>query len=231
MRVAVLAASLYAICFAQPVLADNPASPVAPSSQRIKGKIETYDPASRTLSVTTSGKKTVSITLEPDLRVIYDAKRTLNDIKAGDFIGSATIRSADGKLRAQEVHIFPDSMRGAGEGQYATNDANPNRAMTNATVAQVTSVAANKGSITLSYRGGAPAADGSCTGRAGSGTGCTGEAEIQIVPGVPIIALVVGDESLLVPGAAVSISAVSAAGGGLASSRLTVEKDGVRPIL
>ena len=110
---------------------------VAPSAQRIKGKIDAYDPATRTLSVTTSDKKSVSVTLEPDLRVIYDAKRTLNDIKAGDFIGSATLKTADGKLRAQEVHVFPDSMRGAGEGQYATSDANPNRAMTNATVAEV----------------------------------------------------------------------------------------------
>ncbi len=55
--------------------------------------------------------------------------------------------------------------------------------------------------------------------------------EVQIVPGVPIIALVVGDESLLVPGAAISLSVVSAADGTLASSRLTVEKDGVKPIL
>lgn len=214
-----------------PALADSNTASMAPSSQRIKGKIDAYDPVARTLSVTTGDKKAVSVTLEPDLRVIYDAKRTLNDIKVGDFIGSATLKAADGKLRAQEVHIFPDTMRRAGEGQYATSDTSPNRTMTNATVAEVQSVAANKGSIKLTYRGGAAATDGSCTGRAGSGAGCTGEVEIQIVPGVPIIALVVGDESLLVPGAVVSLSVVSKADGALASSRLTVEKDGVKPIL
>lgn len=231
MRIAIAALGLCTVSLISPALADGNTASVAPPSQRIKGKIEAYDPIARSLSVTISTKKAVSVMLEPDLRVIYDAKRTLNDIKTGDFIGSATIRSADGTLRAQEVHIFPDSMRGAGEGQYATSDANPNRAMTNATVAQVTSVAANKGSIKLTYRGGVANADGSCTGRAGNAAGCTGEAEIQVVPGVPIIALVVGDESLLVPGAAVSLSAVSRADGALASSRLTVEKDGVRPIL
>lgn len=230
-RIAGLVLGLGAALLILPAWADSSPTPLAPSAQRIKGKIGAYDPATRALSVTTSDKKSVSITLEPDLRVIYDAKRTLNDIKAGDFIGTATLRTADGKLRAQEVHVFPNSMRGAGEGQYATSEANPGRAMTNATVAEVNSVAANKGSIRLTYRGSVTAADGSCTGRAGSGAGCTGESEVQIVPGVPIIALVVGDESLLVPGAAVSLSVISTAAGALASSRLTVEKDGVKPIL
>lgn len=231
MHVVSLALGLGAALLIVPALADSITPSLAPSSQRIKGKIDAYDPVARALSVTTSDKKSVSVTLEPDLRVIYDARRTLNDIKAGDFIGSATLKAADGKLRAQEVHIFPDTMRGAGEGQYATSDTNPSRAMTNATVAEVQSVAANRGSIKLTYRGGATAPDGSCTGRAGSGAGCTGETEIQIVPGVPIIALVMGDESLLVPGAAVSLSVISTTDGALASSRLTVEKDGVKPIL
>jgi hypothetical protein len=219
------------VCVALPVLpafADAPS--LAPSSQRIRGKIDAYDPVARMLNVTTSDRKTMSVTLEPDVRVIYDVKRTLNDIKAGDFIGAATLKAADGKLRAQEVHIFPDSMRGAGEGQIPVGDANPSRFMTNATVAEVASVAANKGTIRIGYRGGSVAADGTCIGRAGSGAGCTGEAEIQVVPGIPIIALMTGDESLLVPGAAVSLNVVSAEGG-LKSSRLAVEKDGVKPIL
>ena len=230
MRTAVLALGFGTALLGLRAAADATAPSLAPSSQRIKGKIDGYDPVARALSVTTNDKKSMSITLEPDLRVIYDVRRTLNDIKAGDFIGTATLRSRDGKLRAQEVHLFPDVMRGAGEG-FTPNDASPGRAMTNATVAEVQSVAANKGTIRLTYRGGAVAPDGSCTGRAGSGAGCTGEAEVQIVPGVPIIGLMVGDESLLVAGAAVSLSVVSTADGALASSRLTVEKDGVKPIL
>jgi hypothetical protein len=214
-----------------PASADSNTGSVVAPAQRIKGKIDAFDPVGRTLSVTTGDKKSVTIVLEPDLRVIYDAKRALGDIKPGDFVGTATLKGADGKLRAQEVHVFPSSMHGAGEGQYATSDANPNRAMTNATVAEVQSIAANKGSIRLTYRGNMTAADGSCTGRAGGDAGCTGEAEVQVVPGVPIIALVIGDESLLVPGAAVSLSVVSRGDGTLVSSRLTVEKDGVKPIL
>jgi hypothetical protein len=216
---------------ALPALADNPAPSVAPTAQRIRGKIEAYDPATRMLNITTIDKKPILVALEPDVRVIYDARLKLTDIKQGDFIGSTTLRMADGKLRAQEVHVFPDAMRGAGEGQYPASDANPNRLLTNATVAEVASVAANKGSIKLTYRGAAAAADGTCSGRAASGAGCTGSAEIVIVPGIPVIAIMLGDESLLVPGAAVSVSAMSAAGGTFQSSRLTVEKDGVKPIL
>jgi hypothetical protein len=162
--------------------------------------------------------------------VIYDARLKLTDLKTGDFIGSTTLKSSDGKLRAQEVHVFPDSMRGAGEGQYPIGEASPNRLMTNATVAQVTAAAANRGTITLNFRGAAAAADGSCTGRAASG-GCTGNAEIIVAPGIPVIGIIVGDESLLVPGMAVSVSAMTGADGTLQSSRLTVEKDGMKPIL
>jgi hypothetical protein len=229
MRSASLAALLTA-AIALPALADAPAPSVAPAAQRVRGKIEAYNPDTRTLSVATSTKTTVAVTLEPDLRVIYDARLKLTDLKTGDFIGSTTLKSSDGKLRAQEVHVFPDSMRGAGEGQYPANEANPNRLVTNATVSQVAAAAANRGTITLNFRGATAAADGSCTGRAAAG-GCTGNAEIIVAPGIPVIGIMMGDESLLVPGAAVSVSAMTGADGMLQSSRLTVEKDGVKPIL
>ncbi len=214
-----------------PALADNPAPSVAPAAQRIRGKIDAYDPATRMLNITTTDKKPVLITLEPDLRVIYNARLKLADIKPGNFVGSTTLKTADGTLRAQEVHVFPDTMRGAGEGQYAASDANPGRLMTNATVAEVAATAANKGTITLNYRGATAAADGSCTGRASAATGCTGKATIVVAPGIPIIGLMVGDESLLLPGMSVSVSAMPSSGGMLQSSRLSVEKDGVKPIL
>lgn len=229
MRFVCLVAVLSAVAF--PALADNPAPSVAPTAQRVRGKIEAYDPATRMLNVTTTDKKPMLIALQPDVRVIYDARLKLTDIKQGDFIGSTTLKTSDGKLRAQEVHVFPASMRGAGEGQYVTSDATPNRLMTNATVAQVTAVAANRGTIALNFRGAAAAADGTCSGRAGTGAGCTGNAEILIAPGIPIIGVIMGDESLLLPGMAVSVSAMPGSNGTLESSRLTVEKDGVKPIL
>jgi hypothetical protein len=230
MRPVYLAAFLAAASIL-PAFADNPAPSVAPTAQRIRGKIEAYDPATRMLSITTLDKKPALITLEPDLRVIYNTRLRLADIKPGNFIGVTTLKAADGTLRAQEVHVFPDAMRGAGEGQYAASDANPNRLMTNATVAEVAATAGNKGTITLNYRGAVAAADDSCTGRASADTGCTGKATVFVAPGIPIIGLMVGDDSLLVPGMSVSVSAMPSSGGILQSSRLSVEKDGVKPIL
>src|SRR6185312_627569 len=203
-----------------------------PAPQRIKGTIEAFDPIARTLSIV-SGKKDVSVTLTPNLRVITNQRRKVADIKAGDFIGAAALKGADGRLRAQQVNVFPEELRGMGEGQYPMGDAASNRLMTNATVAEVTSVAANNGTLKVSYRGAAADDKGVCSGHANQAgaAGCTGDAEIVVAPGIPIIALMLGDESLLVPGAAVSVIATKAADGSLQATRLTVEKDGVKPIL
>ncbi|MBV9991725.1 MAG: hypothetical protein JOZ72_10565 [Alphaproteobacteria bacterium] len=201
-------------------------------SQRIRGTIGTFDPVARTLSIVI-GKKDVSVTLAANARVITNQRRKVADIKPGDFIGAAALKGSDGKLRAQQINVFPDALRGMGEGQYPMGDASSNRLMTNATVAQVTSVAANNGTLKVSYRGAAADDKGVCGGHANAAgaAGCTGDAEIVVAPGIPIIALMLGDESLLVPGAAVSVVATPSADGTLQATRLTVEKDGVKPIL
>lgn len=228
MRFHALAAALL---FLTPAWAGDAPAPAA-ASQRIKGVIDVFDPVARTLSLT-SGKKAVLVTLQANLRVITNQKRKVADIKAGDFIGAAALKGSDGRLRAQQVNIFPEELRGMGEGQYPMGEASSNRLMTNATVAEVTSVAANNGTVKVSYRGATAGSDGSCGGRASAagGAGCTGNAEIVVAPGIPVIALMLGDESLLVPGAAVSLIVSTGADGSLIATRLTVEKDGVKPIL
>ncbi len=218
---------------AAPALADPTPPPATAAPQRIRGTIDAFDPVARTLSVT-SGKKSLTIALQSHLRVITNQKRKVADIKPGDFIGATALRSADGRLRAQQVNVFPEELRGIGEGQYPTGGDASNRLMTNATVAGVTSVAPNNGTLKVSYRGAQAAPDGACSGRANAaaeGAGCTGEAEIVVAPGVPVIALMLGDESLLVPGAAVSLVVNTAGDGSMVATRVTVEKDGVKPIL
>jgi hypothetical protein len=228
--------ALAALLWITPAVAEDAAPPApvpaAPAPQRIKGTIQAFDPATRVLAIT-SGKKALTVTLQTNLRVITNQRRKVADIKAGDFIGAAALKGADGRLRAQQINIFPEELRGMGEGQYPMGDASANRLMTNATVAEVTSVAANNGTVKVNYRGAAAAADGSCGGHASAaqGTGCSGEAEIAVGPGIPVIALMLGDESLLVPGAAVSLIVNKAGDGTLTATRVTVEKDGVKPIL
>ena len=115
--------------------------------------------------------------MAPDFAVSGVVKRSLSDIKAGDYIASTSVREPDGKLRALEVHFLPP---GADEGQFAW-DLAPDSLMTNATVAGV--AAAPQGQVLrVTYKG--------------------QEAEITVPPDVPVVAFVPGDISLVKPGAA-----------------------------
>jgi hypothetical protein len=197
-----------------------PAATPAPEQIRIRGIVTSFNAPA--LVVTTEEGDTVSITVPADLRIMANAKATLADIRPGDFVGSAADKGADGKLRAEEVHIFPDAMRGSGEGHRPMGP-DPNRSMTNGTVTAAPgdpeartmtngTVSAATGdssrTITIEYNGGVQ--------------------EIEVGPDVPIITLVIGDASLLKPGAAVALVAVQK-DGGLVATRLTAEKDGVKP--
>ncbi|HEX4862280.1 MAG TPA: hypothetical protein VFV07_13665 [Rhizomicrobium sp.] len=239
MRKSGIAAALAAALAASSALAETAApqataSTTAPAPQRVRGTIEAYDPVSRMLTVTTGKTKTATVTLPANLRIVYDQRRKVADIKQGDFIGAAALKGADGKLRAQQVAVFPEELRGMGEGQYPMGDPASNRLMTNATVSGVAAAAPNNGTVSVTYRGAEAGADGVCGGHASAAAGaggCSGDAQIVIAPGIPVIALMLGDETLLVPGAAVSVTAGATPEGTLQATRLTVEKDGVKPIL
>ncbi len=238
MRRLKLAVSLFVALLALPALADPTPPPGAPPGappppQRMKGTIAAYDQATQMLSLTTADHKSVSIGLRPNTRVLYDQRRKLADIKAGEFVGVGALKGADGKLRAQQVVVFPDAMRGMGEGQYPMGDPTANRLMTNASVVEVAGAAAAAGSLKLNYKGAVASPDGTCSGHAGApgAAGCTGSADIAVAKGIPIIGMVVGDMSLLVPGAAISLLVITQPDGTLMSPALTVEKDGVKPLL
>ena len=118
------------------------------------------------------------------------------------------MEGADGKLHAQEVHIFPDAMRGTGEGHRPMGA--PKQSMTNATVAVV--VTAPQGRVLqMRYKG--------------------GEQSIVVDPGTRIVELIPGDRSLLKPGAAVSVFVNKAEDGTLTARSIQAEKDGVKPLM
>ena len=203
-----------------PNAAASPAPAPPPAQSRIRAIVVSF--SAPTLTVKTDAGDTVALTVPTDLRIMANATATLADIKPGDFVGSAADKGPDGKLHAEEVHIFPEAMRGTGEGHRPMGP-DPNRSMTNGTVSAAPpdpdartmtngTVSAASGdssrTITIQYDGGVQ--------------------EIEVGPDVPIITLVVGDASLLKPGAEVSIVAVQK-DGGLVATRLTAEKDGVKP--
>lgn len=177
----------------------------APMPDRVGGTVETF--AGDMLTMKTGDGRTETVRIPPTVNVTALENRKLSDIKAGDYVGSAAVQGADGKLHAQEVHIFAESMRGAGEGHRPMSGAS--RSMTNATVTTV--IADPKGqTLRLTYKG--------------------GEQDIEVGPEARIVAIIPGDRSLLKPGAAVSVFVVKGADGSLSARGVQAEKDGVKPL-
>jgi hypothetical protein len=215
MKLNLLRASFLIAVVAIPGLAQNPGSGQA---ARILGTVVSFN--GQILSVKSPDSQTVSISIPADLKVMANAKATLADIKPGDFVGSAADKGPDGKLHAEEVHIFPESMRGTGEGHRPMGP-DPNRTMTNGAV---TSMGPEDRTMT----------NGTVSG-VSSGSSRTmilkykdGEQVIEVSPETPIVTRVPGDRNLLKPGAAVLVLAVEKEGG-LVATGVTAEKDGVKP--
>jgi hypothetical protein len=185
-----------------PALAQNSAGTPA----RVRGTVATLD--GLTLVVDARGGGQVSIMLSADTPVRGIVKASLADIKENSFVGIAAKTGPGGKLEAEEVVVFPEAARGAGEGHYDW-DLTPGDSMTNATVMQVAQVESNR-LLKLRYKG--------------------GDAEIEIAPGVPIVSFVPGDKSLLKPGAAVFLRVLKKPDGSVVpAGPVIAEKDGVKP--
>jgi len=195
-------ATLFIAFIAMPALAQAPAEG---TRQRVVGTVDKLD--SNNLMVKANDGQPVTVVLDDNAVVFGVEKRTLADIKPGDYLASGGVKGTDGKIHAVEVRIFPETLRGTGEGQRAW-DAKPDGAMTNATVGTV-SQSPQGGVIHVKYK--------------------EGESEFTVGPEVPIVAYVAGDRSLLKPGAAIFTVAQKKPDGTLTTGRVTAEKNGVKP--
>jgi hypothetical protein len=172
---------------------------------RIRGTVENLD--GQSLTAKSRDGQQLTITLAPNFAVSYLVKESLADIKAGDYIASTSTKGTDGKNHAVEVRIFPEALRGLGEGQYAW-DLTPDSTMTNATVSGITGAPQGQ-TLKVNYKG--------------------NESEIVVDPDTPVLGYGAGDASLLKPGAAIFIVALKKPDGTLSAGRVTAEKDGVKP--
>ena len=159
-----------------------------------------------------------TVALPDTLRISVRAPVALNRIRQGDFVGTTAASQPDGTLRASEVHIFPESMRGTGEGHRPMASA-PGSTMTNATVSSVSGRRTTT-NATVASRDAGDAALSLKLAYPG------GEQTVVVPPGVPVMAIEIGDRGSLVPGAHVTVSASRDASGRLSASRITVTKDG-----
>jgi len=171
-----------------------------PSTVRIRGTVEQVDGA--TMTVKSREGETLKVKLADDGKVVALAPATLADIKPGSFVGSTAMPEDNGHWRAIEVHIFPEAMRGTGEGDRPY-DYKPKSTMTGA-------VEKSQGStMTLKFK--------------------DGEKTIDVVPETVIVTYMPGDKSELKPGAKIYVPAATRqADGTLATARVNVGR-GVAP--
>ena len=100
----------------------------AQETVRVRGTIERIDGPVYVVKSRDGSEVKLTVTDNPLFVAIVPA--TMADIKPGMFVGSAGMMEADGTQKAIEVHIFPESMRGTGEGHYDW-DLMPKSKMTN----------------------------------------------------------------------------------------------------
>lgn len=124
--------------------------PAQTTPVRVRGTVQKIE--NSVLTVKARDGKLVSIRLADVYAVNGVAKAKLEDVAAGKFIGVTTLGERNGELIALEVHIFPENMRGTGEGHYDW-DLKPNSKMTNANVADVVGIGKDR-VLTVRYKGG-----------------------------------------------------------------------------
>jgi hypothetical protein len=176
-----------------------------PTPTRVRGTIEGVN--GDVLAVKSRGGEDVKLHMTSDIRVVGITKIALSDIKVGSFIGTTTVPGPDGVQNAVEVHVFPEDMRGTGEGSRPY-DLRPNSSMTNATVAD--SVIGNDGhTLLIKYRG--------------------GEKKVQVSPETPVVTYVAADKSDLKAGAKVIAFMKKLPDGSFETNRVSVGRDGLTP--
>jgi hypothetical protein len=195
------AASLGLIFLATPTLAQE--------NVRLRGTLERVDGQTFIVKTRDGQEAKVNVTDKPLFVAIV--KSTVADIKPGMFVGSTGMPQADGTQHAIEVHIFPESMRGTGEGHYDW-DLKPQSKMTNASVQSVDpTIGGLEGqTLTVKYK--------------------DGEKKLMITPETAVVTYVIGDRSDLKPGTRVFVGAAQKqADGTLLTPRITYGKDGLIP--
>jgi hypothetical protein len=185
------------------------AAPVAWAQEsppiRVRGTIERIDGPIYVVKARDGAELKVTLADKPQIAGVANAP--FSDIKQGSFVGIAAMPQADGSQSALEVLIFPEAMRGTGEGHYPW-DLRPNSTMTNANVEQIVTAVEGQ-TLTVKYK--------------------DGEKKIFVPANTPIVTYVPGDKSDLKPGAKVFIVAAKQPDGTLQGRAWRVGRDGVTP--
>ena len=179
----------------------------AQETVRVRGTIDRVD--GDTYVVKARDGAELKLKLAPNAQVVALIKASLGDIKQGSYIGVAGMPQPDGSQKALEVHIFPEAMRGVGDGHRGW-DLQPSSTMTNGSVEQ-TAGSSDGQTLTLKYK--------------------DGEKKIVVPPGIPIVVYTPGEVSELKAGARIFVSAANKQPDGtLVTPRVNVGRDVAPPM-
>jgi len=192
------AAGFALICIALPASAQE--------TVRVRGTIERVEGPVYVVKNRDGVELKLTVTDNPLFVAIV--KSTMADIKPGMFVGSTGMSQPDGSQKAIEVHIFPESMRGTGEGHYDW-DLKPQTKMTNANVEQT--VAGVDGQmLSVKYK--------------------DGEKKLLVTPETAVVTYVTGNKDDLKPGTRIFVAAAKKQPDGTVQTpRITYGKDGLVP--
>jgi hypothetical protein len=172
---------------------------------RVRGSVVSLEGTK--LVVHAKDGKDITVTLNDNFAALAVVKSSMADIKEGTFIGTATVTQPDSTLRSMEVVVFPDKMRGTGEGHYPW-DLGSNSMMTNATVSNAVKGVEGQ-TITVTYKG--------------------GEKKIDVPANVPVVTIVPATKEEIKPGAIVFVPTMRQADDSLKGGAVLFGKDGVIP--
>jgi hypothetical protein len=197
-RFVLAAASFISICMVLPASAQE--------TVRIRGTVEHIDGPVYVVKNRDGAELKLTLTDNPLFVAIVPA--TMAAIKPGMFVGSAGMMQPDGVQKAIEVHIFPESMRGTGEGHYDW-DLLPKSKMTNANVEQaVTGVDGQ--TLSVKYK--------------------DGEKKLLVTPETVVVTYEIGKKEEVQPGTKIFVAAAKKQPDGtLQTPRITYGRNGQAP--
>jgi len=202
-------------------------SPATRGPERVGGTVQRLDGSALTVETSTGS---VRVHLSPSTAVDTVVATDRAHITDGSFLGVGSVTAPDGSQRAVEITVFPEAMRGTGEGSYAwnrpgvdgggrmtngsagslrmTNGTASGSRMTNGTVAQ-----AGRSTLTLTYKHGA-----------------SRDSQTLTIPSdIPIVALEPARSADLRPGVHVLVFADRDSRGELIAERVLAGKNGLVP--
>ncbi len=149
----------------------------------------------------------LKLTLTDNPLFVAISPSSMADIKPGMFVGATGVTQPDGSQKAIEVHIFPESMRGTGEGHYDW-DLKPQSKMTNGNVEQ--SVSGVDGPVlSVKYK--------------------DGEKKLVVTPETVVVTYVPGNKDEVKPGTKVFVGAKKQPDGTFQAPRITYGRNGAGP--